>query len=160
FVAVHPADGEVSGLTDGGFAALTTRHGGCVLKVVFDAGQRRATVFAPIHWSDVNAAAARVGELVAAPADPFSRQPRAKATPAALAPVSFRFRGFAVTRRSCDLPYDGWWVRVTFAGGSGLLFATDEEPAAWHGKAEGLFGPDAELAEYADALRQIYRVAA
>src|SRR5262249_7439017 len=76
------------------------------------------------------------------------------------APVSFRFRGFAVTRRSCDLPYDGWWVRVTFAGGSELLFATDEEPAAWHGKAEGLFGHDAQLGEYADALRQIYRVAA
>ena len=32
-------------------------------------------LFAPIHWSDANASAARVGALVAPLTDPFSGQP-------------------------------------------------------------------------------------
>jgi assimilatory nitrate reductase catalytic subunit len=80
-------------------------------------------------------------------------------TPAAVAPVTFRFRGFAVSRQPIDL--DGaWWARVTLAGGPGFLFATNDAPAVWRERAKGLFDPDAALAEYADAPRDLYRVAA
>ena len=57
--------------------------------VVSDA-QRRGSIFAPIHWSDLNASSARIGDLVTPATDPFSGQPEAKATPAAIAPVEFR----------------------------------------------------------------------
>src|SRR5262249_27868160 len=39
FVAVHPVDAAAAGLSDGGFARVTTEHGACVLKVVVDEGQ-------------------------------------------------------------------------------------------------------------------------
>ena len=51
-----------------------------------------------------NASSARVGDLVAPRTDPYSGQPEAKATPAAIAPVDFRMRGFALTRQPIALP--------------------------------------------------------
>jgi assimilatory nitrate reductase catalytic subunit len=160
FVAVHPADGRARGLSGGGFAKLTTRDGAIVLRVTFDAGQRQGSLFVPIHWSGTTASAARVGELVAAETDPFSGQPEAKATPAAIAPTSFRFRGFAVTRHAAALPPGTWWARLAVTGGMGFLVATNDEPSAWRIAARALFGPAVEIAEYADAPRQVYRAAA
>jgi assimilatory nitrate reductase catalytic subunit len=158
FVALHPADAEAAGLIDGGFARVTTPYGSCVLKVAIDAGQRIGSLFAPIHWSDATAAMARVGELVMPATDPFSGQPEAKATPARIAPHAFRWRGFAVSRGSVELPAGTWWARVALVGGSGFLFATNEAPQSW--RQRSLFGPDVELAEYLDEPRHVYRVAA
>jgi assimilatory nitrate reductase catalytic subunit len=158
FVAVHPANAEAAGLTDGGFARVTTPYGTCVLKVMVDTGQRPASLFAPIHWSDATASMARVGELVMPATDPFSGQPEAKATPARIAPLVFRWRGFAVSREPVELPPGTWWARVALAGGCGFLFATNEAPQSW--RRRDLFGPDVELAEYLDEPRHAYRVAA
>src|SRR5262245_31173656 len=130
FVAVHPTDAAALRLDDDGFAKVTTRHGTCVLKVKLDAGQQRGSLFVPIHWSDATASQARVGDLVGPDVDPFSGQPEAKATPASIAPVALRFRGFAVARTSITLPPGSWWARVALAHGSGWLLATDDEPAA------------------------------
>ena len=160
FVAIHPSDGRAAGLTDGGFAEVATLHGSIVLKVVFDAGQRAGSLFVPIHWSGATASMARVCELVAPETDPFSGQPEAKATPAAIAPVTFRFRGFVVTRQPAELPPGTWWARLAVAGDAGTLFATNDAPPAWRAHAQRLFGPAVELAEYADEPRHIYRVAA
>ena len=74
---------------------VATRWGACVLKVVVSDGQRRGSLFAPIHWSDATASAARICDLVMPETDRYSGQPDAKATPAAIAPVRFAFRGFA-----------------------------------------------------------------
>jgi assimilatory nitrate reductase catalytic subunit len=160
FVAIHPDDGRAAGLADGGFAELATREGASVLRVIFDAGQRAGSVFVPIHWSGTTASAARVCDLIAPETDPFSGQPEAKATPASIAPISFRFRGFVVTRQSATLPPGTWWARLAITGGTGLLFATNEEPSVWRTYAQRLFGPVLETAEYVDEPRHVYRLAA
>jgi len=157
FLEIHPEDAIAAGLKDGGFARVRTAYGACVLKVVIAEGQRRGSVFAPIHWSGETASSARIGELINPATDPFSGQPEAKATPAAVEPVDFRYGGFLLTRERTTLPDATWWARVTLASGQGYLLATNEPPAAWAARAmfEG-----AELAEYADEPRGIYRVAA
>jgi assimilatory nitrate reductase catalytic subunit len=160
FVAVHPAEGRAAGLTDGGFAMVSTRHGSLVLKVTFDAGIRTGSLFVPIHWSGTTASAARVCELVSPETDPFSGQPEAKATPAAIAPLAFRFRGFVAMRQPAELLPGTWWARVAVTGGTGLLFATNDAPPAWRTHAQHLFGPHRDLAEYVDEPRDVYRVAA
>ena len=43
------------GVTDGGFARVTTDYGQCTLKVVVSERQQRGMLFAPIHWSEANA---------------------------------------------------------------------------------------------------------
>jgi len=157
FVAVHPADAAALGLSDGGFAKVATRHGACVLKVRVDPGQQQNSLFVPIHWSDATASHARAGDLVGPDTDPFSGQPEAKATPAAIAPVVLRFRGFAVARAPVTLPAGTWWARVALPHGAGWLIATNDEPSAWRAQAKTLFGANTELAEYVD--EPVYRVA-
>ena len=100
FVEVHPDDAAAHGLTHGGFARVSSPYGACVLKVVVSEGQQRGSLFAPIHWSDETASSARVGELVTPANDPYSGQPEAKATPAAIAPVAFAIARLCAVARA------------------------------------------------------------
>jgi assimilatory nitrate reductase catalytic subunit len=159
FVEVHPADAAGTGLVDAGFARLHSSHGACVLKVVISKDQRRGSLFAPIHWTAETASSARIGELIAPANDPISGQPEAKATPVAIEAAPFAYRGFALTRTSLVLPTQTWWARVRVKDGIGYLMASNDAPALWRAWAGKLFG-EAELAEYFDELRGIYRVAA
>ena len=131
FVEVHPDDAAAHAVTDGGFAQVTTRHGACTLKVVVSQGQQRGSIFVPIHWSGETASSARVGALIGPDVDPFSGQPEAKATPAAVAPADFAFRGFALARRPVRLPKGTWWSRVAVADACGYLLATNAPLAVW-----------------------------
>ena len=159
FVEIHPDDATRFGVLDGGFARVSSRHGGCILKVMVSEDQRRGAIFAPIHWSSATASSARVSDLVAGEVDPHSGQPEAKATPAAIAPVSFAYHGFALGLSHDALPEATWWSRVTANNGNGHLLASDASIEVWHerfGRAVG----KAELAEYRDEFRGIFRVAA
>jgi assimilatory nitrate reductase catalytic subunit len=159
FVEVHPADATAIGLSHSGFARLRSPYGSCVLKVAITENQRRGSLFSPIHWSDTTASSARIGELVTPAKDPYSGQPEAKATPVAIEAVAFACRGFALAREPVSLPAETWWARVTITNGIGLLMASNDGPAVWRARATTMFGK-AELAEYLDEPRGIYRVAA
>ena len=160
FVEVHPDDAQSAGLRHGGFARVTTPYGTCVLKVVVSDGQLRGSLFAPIHWSGETASSGRVGEMVTPATDPFSGQPEAKTTPASIAPVEFRYRGFALSRTRLALPTETWWARAAINGGEGVLLATNDAPSLWRARAAAMFGGDAEIAEYVDEPRGSYRMAA
>ena len=147
FVEVNPADAEAFGLSDGGFARVATAHGSCILKVIVSENQRPGSLFVPIHWSNQTASCARVGELVSAQTDPYSGQPEAKATPAAIAPVSFSLRGFAQTQAPLTLPDETWWARVASAAGIEYRLATNRGPMLWHDFAHRELGHEARLAE-------------
>jgi len=159
FVEIHPDDAAACGLAHGGFARLRTPHGACVLKVMVSAGQQRGALFAPIHWSRDTASSSGIGDLVHAATDPVSGQPDLKGTPAAVAPVSYAFRGFVLARERLSLPEESWWARVALDGGTGWLLASNEGPAAWRAWAAERFA-GLELAEYSDAPRGLYRAAA
>jgi len=151
FVEVHPDDAAAAGLADGGFARVATAYGACVLKVIVSEGQRRGSLFAPIHWSDATASCARVGALVAPRTDPFSGQPEAKATPAAIAPVALPFRGFVRARRPLALPQGTWWVRVATSDGDTLRLASDRDALFWHEFAHHALGGDGRIVELVEA---------
>jgi assimilatory nitrate reductase catalytic subunit len=159
FVEVHPADASATGLQADGFAAITSAHGSCILKVVICDGQRRGSLFAPIHWSDATASFARVGDLVAPITDPFSGQPEAKATPVAIAPVEFRHAGFALSREPAAPLADTWCARIAVDHAAGLVFAGNQDFGAWRDWALAAFGAGAELVEYCDERSRDYRLA-
>jgi assimilatory nitrate reductase catalytic subunit len=160
FVEVHPDDANEAGLTDGGFAEVSTAHGRCVVKVAVSEGQRPGSVFVPIHWSADTASSGSVGDLVAPHVDPHSGQPEAKATPAAIAPVSFSLRGFTRTRHAMTFPQGTWWTRVRVAQGVEYRLATDSGPMVWHDFVYRWLGSEAELSEQLDLPGKIYRAAA
>jgi assimilatory nitrate reductase catalytic subunit len=157
FVEVHPDDAARYGLADGSFARVTTDHGQCTLKVVVSPRQQRGMLFAPIHWSEANASAARVGALVAPLTDPFSGQPEAKATPASILPYEYVFRGFVLSRRPLKLPDHAWWARATVGGGLGYLIADNADLKGWSSWLRSVAGE--ELAEYSDFGGGVYRAA-
>jgi len=157
FVEVHPEDAARHGVTDGGFARVTTDYGQCTLRVVVSERQQRGMLFAPIHWSEVTATGARVGSLVAPYTDPFSGQPENKATPASIAPYEYVFRGFALSRTPLELPAHAWWARVAVNGGHGYLLADNADLAGWQSWLGSITGDD--LAEYKDFGGGVYRAA-
>ena len=111
FVEVHPADAVATGLTDGGLATVGTRHGSEAYRVRFDPGQRRASLFAPIHWSRATASSGLSNALADAAPDPVSGQPNYKATPATIAPLATDWNGFLLSRSDVPPPAP-WWVRI------------------------------------------------
>ena len=157
FVEVHPDDAARYGVADGSFARVATDYGRCILKVVVSERQQRGTLFAPIHWSEANASAARVGALVAPLTDPFSGQPESKATPVSIAPYEYVFCGFALSRAPLELPAHAWWARVTVGGGFGYLIADNADLSGWSSWLRSVAGP--ELAEYSDFGGGVYRAA-
>ncbi|WP_457798244.1 nitrate reductase [Methylocystis sp. S23] len=158
FVEINPCDAEASGVSDGGFARVSTPYGACVLRVVVTDRQPKGHIFAPIHWTNETAAQARVGALVAPFADPVSGQPEMKATPAALTPHSFANTGFALVRRRLAPPKAFWWARVAIVGGFAYRLASDVPAREWR----ALLFPEGtdDVAEYSDAGRRAYRMAA
>ena len=157
FVEVHPDDALRFGVFDDGFARVTTDYGQCTLKVVVSDRQQRGMLFAPIHWSEATASAARVGALVAPFTDPFSGQPENKATPASIAPYEYVFRGFALSRTELELPAHALWARVAVTGGYGYLLADNADLAGWQSWLRSVVGSD--LAEYKDFGGGIFRAA-
>ncbi|MEO6843509.1 MAG: molybdopterin-dependent oxidoreductase [Bradyrhizobium sp.] len=157
FVEVHPDDASKFGVFDGGFARVVTDYGQCILKVVVSERQQRGMLFAPIHWSGENTSGARVGALVAPFTDPFSGQPENKATPVAITPYEYVFRGFALSRVKLDLPAHAWWARVAIGGGYGYLLADNADLKGWQSWLKSVAGDD--LAEYKDFGGGVYRAA-
>ena len=157
FVEVHPDDAARHGLADGSFARVTTDYGQCTLKVVVSPRQQRGMLFAPIHWSEANASAARVGALVAPFTDPFSGQPEAKATPASIMPYEYVFCGFVLSRRQLALPEHAWWARATVGGGFGYLIADNADLKDWSSWLRSV--DEGEFAEYSDFGGGVYRAA-
>ena len=158
FVEIHPDDADRFGVADGGFARVITDYGQCILKVVVSERQQRGMLFAPIHWSEANASAARVGALVAPFTDPFSGQPENKATPASIVPYEYVFRGFALSRSKLESARRmsggrGWRSPAATA----ICSPTTPISARWQSWLRSVAGDD--LAEYRDFGGGVYRAA-
>jgi assimilatory nitrate reductase catalytic subunit len=92
--------------------------------------------------------------------DRISGQPEAKATPVAIVPITFPFRGFALARTPIAMPPETWWAKVAVNGGHGYQFASGRSLESLGECARAMFAADVEIADYIDELRGVYRVAA
>ena len=64
FVELHVEDAVRLGLSQGRLARVRTRYGEAVLRVMPSERVQRGSLFVPIHWSDQNSSAGRIGALV------------------------------------------------------------------------------------------------
>ncbi len=156
---IHPDDISKAGLRDGGFARVSNAHGSAILKVNADPGAQPGSIFAPIHWSGETSSHGRIGAAVHAFFDPFSGQPEMKATPSALAPVTYASRGFILSQGDVALPDDDWWARVSISAGQGKLFASNAPLETLQQSMRDQFS-GCELVELVDARAGVYRLAA
>ena len=158
YIELHPQDAARLGLTEGMLARVETAYGKAVLRARLSEGQYPGTAFAPIHWSEENASAARIGALVHPVTDPISGQPEAKATPARIAafPVS-RF-GVILSRTRPVLDHCAYWATARMAEGWVTYFAGDEPEVSWRAWAEAAFGAG-EMLSVEDGALNMFRLA-
>ena len=128
-LSIGAEDAAAYGLSDGGFAEIVSAHGALRLQVQVTSLVARGEIFAPIHWSDETASAARVSALVRGAVDPFSGQPELKSTPVRVAPLAYCQGGFVLARARLPLPREGVWAWRAVGDGYAAQFASNDANA-------------------------------
>ena len=160
FVALHPGDAAASGVEHGQLAVVVGPLGKALLRVRVSDAQPRGQVFAPIHWNDQFASAARVGSLVTPDVDPVSGQPEFKHSPVRVEPFPARWSGFLLTRSKLKPRAATYWARARRQGIWHYEIAGDSSPENWAQTAREQFGEDAVGAQWLelhDSTQQQYR---
>ena len=156
FVEIHPEDASRLGLESARLVRISNAQGAAVLRTLTTDRQQKGSVFAPIHWTDQNASAARVDVLVAANVDPVSGQPESKIASVQIEAWPAAWFGFALTReRPKEIPA-GYWALARASFGWRIELAGKKEPEDWEAFAQALFGAagaGAEIARTQDARR-------
>ncbi|MGO1305075.1 MAG: molybdopterin-dependent oxidoreductase, partial [Sphingomonas parapaucimobilis] len=154
-VEVHPDDAAGLGVTDGGLARVATPQGDSLYRVRVTPAQRKGEIFTPIHWTDRTSSGGRTGLLPRPLVDPVSGQPGFKETPARLAAVTTRWRGFLIVAgEPVRMPKCLWATRVAIPAGSLWELAGDGDPV----KLEASL-PAGERIEAIDSARGTRRIA-
>jgi assimilatory nitrate reductase catalytic subunit len=112
FLAMHPDDAQRLSLEEGQLARVSSFCGGAILRVRLSDQQPRGELFAPMHWNDQYAAAARVGSMIGPATDPISGQPEFKHMPVRVEPFAARWYGFVISRRQPDVSRISYWAKV------------------------------------------------
>jgi assimilatory nitrate reductase catalytic subunit len=164
FAEIHPDDAARLGIGEAGLVAVESAHGGVVLRALITSRQRRGMVFAPIHWTDQLASAARVGSLVAPHTDPVSGQPELKFTAVRVSPFAAGWYGFAVSTQAPAVAGLDYWVVARAKTGFKVEFALCDASEDWAQMAARLLGTAAqaevEILAYHDGLAGRHRFAA
>lgn len=113
-LSIHPDD--AAGLADGGLAQVDSARGGGMLRVRQDRGQRRGTVFAPMHRTQRFCGAGRINTAVNPAADPISGRPEFKHTPVRIASAVLGWHGFVFSRRPLGAELAPWCAVIPGEG--------------------------------------------
>ena len=139
FCEIHPEDAAPLGIAHGDLVEIDSGAASGVFRAHLSAGQRRGSVFAPMHWTDRFAARARINAMSDPACDPVSGQPGLKNASVALRPFASAWSGFAVTMAR-PAPRAGYWALAPVAGGYRAELACDKAPDDWQAYAAELFG--------------------
>jgi assimilatory nitrate reductase catalytic subunit len=158
-LTLHPAD--AAGLEAGALVLAETRHGRAVLRLALDAGQRRFTAFAPMHWTAAFAPGARVNAAVNPVTDPVSFQPELKHTALRVAPWPARWHGFALLPARPDPALADWCAAIPLAGGFWRAeLAGQDTPAPAFARLRAAIAPDGgDWAVLEDPAGSVHRAA-
>ncbi|VAW45130.1 Assimilatory nitrate reductase large subunit [hydrothermal vent metagenome] len=159
YVAIHPEDANKQHLLSGELARISNPLGTVIARVVLDEGQRKGSLFIPMHWTAQYASHGRVDVLVAAHADPLSGQPEFKHCPVNISPYVAKWHGFILSRHPINTDGLDYWVKI-----KGKQFyryeIAGEHPIKDHATwAESLLGRNGDVLEYQDMHGGRYRKA-
>jgi assimilatory nitrate reductase catalytic subunit len=161
YIDMHAADARAFGLREGSLVRAVTRWGKMVGRLRTSGEVGRGSIFAPIHWSEVNAAHSRVGALISPSVDPVSGEPEFKYTPVRVEAVVVNWYGFVLSRGTVDVGKLTWWALAQCGDHRRYEMAGRSVPPDWSTWSRGLLGAaaDAEWLEYQDIGSSTYRAA-
>lgn len=159
FVEVHPKDAARLGIGEADLVTVSNGLGRCILRALITDAVQPGQIFAPMHWTDETASAARIDVLVPGTVDPISGQPESKSAAVAAELFAARWFGFAVSAAPLQ-PTSEYWARARVQSGWRAELAGLTPPEDWVAYARDLFGlPQASAATVIDAKRGLARVA-
>lgn len=163
FVEVNPVDAARYGVRPDDLATVRSPKGAVIVRVLITARQPRGTAFAPMHWSDQFASAARINTLVAAKIDDVSGQPEFKHTPVSLAPFNTTWHGLLLIRDKPDVLVGDYWSLAPAGDGWRIELAGQIAPDNWTTLARAMLKadnvPGSEMLAYHDASAGQHRFA-
>jgi len=160
YAELAPFDAQQRGIADGELVQVKSPWGEALLRARVSEAQRRGSVFAPMHWNDRFAGAARVGGVVNPFRDPQSGQPEFKHTAVQVAPYRPAWYGFVLSRHAVDTGAASYWVRSRRQGLWHYELAGEELAGDWAVCARGMLHADANGAQWSemfDSAQQAYR---
>ena len=159
FVELHPGDAATLGVEPADLVRLHNDVGTAILRARITADVARGEVFAPMHWTGENAAAARIDALVAPNVDPVSGQPESKGSVVAVARYEAAWYGFAMATGRFTPVGDYWALARTRMGFRAELAGT-APVSDWDAVAQAMFDlPGATVQSVADPRQGSYRFA-
>jgi len=112
YVSLNPADAVDYGLQEGQLAKVENDLGVLIARVKIDQGQRKGSLFVPIHWTAQYASHGRVDVLVQPVGDPLSGQPESKHSPVKISAYQAKWHGFILSRKPINTEALDYWVKV------------------------------------------------
>lgn len=159
FVEIHPDDALSMGIKQASLAKVSSPHGEVILRALVTSRVQRGQLFAPIHWTSLWAAKARVDTLVPSLTDPFSGQPELKRAAVKIEPYKMSCYGFAVSL-SRPKPSTRYWAQARTASGWRTEFASVGYPLDFEQFARAELNiPDADAVTFSDAKKSSHRIA-
>ncbi|WBL75013.1 nitrate reductase [Serratia liquefaciens] len=153
FCEMHPQDAAEQGIIDGSLVRLSSPHSWMLARAQCNPGQRRGSVFVPMHWNGQFTAQGRVDALIPPVVDVDSGQPESKHAPVRVShwPVSWQAEIFL--RTEIAAPKGIYWSRVAQDGLTHYIMAGQQPVEDWqawlrrHFTLEGLTLQTAQLAQ-------------
>ncbi|WP_394205035.1 molybdopterin-dependent oxidoreductase [Shewanella waksmanii] len=124
---LNPKDAKKYQLHQGAIACIDSHHNRQAIMMRVNLSEQMPTgqLFAPIHWNNSNASAAKIASLGHAVIDPISGQPEMKHTPVKVTPFDYRSQAMLVSRTAVEFSSDiAYWVQQTIDGGYRYFIAT------------------------------------
>ncbi len=159
FVEMHPRDAARLGIHADDLVVLTNPLGRVLLRALITDAAAPGQLFAPMHWTQETASAARIDTLVPGVVDPISGQPDSKSAAVAAQRFAAGWFGYAVSAAALA-PQAEYWARARVNGGWRVELAGLQAPADWVAYARLLFDlPYVPAATVIDAKRGLARIA-
>ena len=166
YLAIHPRDAEIYGVTADGLVRIESAHGALVMRAAITEAQRLGEVFAPMHWTDEFSSAGAIARLVHDETDPISGQPDLKGSKVRISAVETLWQGSLLRRSSAapDLGNSVFWSKAPVDAGFAFDLAGWTELASLIHSEKVLrrllqIPAEAELVSYSDPRRSIFRYA-
>ena len=159
YVAVSADDAKTYGVCEGQLAKVENTLGCFIGRVKIDLGQRKGSVFVPMHWTAQYASHGRVDVLVAAESDPLSGQPESKHCPVKIAPYAVKWHGFILSREPIETQAMSYWIKVKGKRFYRYEIAGEEAIADYAAWSTNVLGQEGESLEYCDLKGGRYRKA-
>lgn len=155
FVEIHPDDAAQRNIATGTIARVFAGHSEALLRANVTERVPRGEVFAPMHWTGINASHARVNACVRADFDPISGQPALKSSACEIEPFNPAFYGFAVSKNRPKLSSE-YWACATTEFGWRTEFATCEGQDDWESfvRKNWSLGDDSKLEACVDVVER------